>query len=71
MTPPVAGAWQWLGARALQFRPADPWKPLQDVEVEAAGGAPAHARLLPLLPAPISTSPADGADPVDELDQSY
>ena len=71
MTPEVAGAWQWLGARALQFRPADPWKPLQGVEIEAigaAGGAPAHARLLPLLPAPVSTSPADGADPVADLD---
>jgi uncharacterized protein YfaS (alpha-2-macroglobulin family) len=68
MTPQVAGAWQWLGARALQFRPADPWKPLQAVEIEAAGGAPAHARLLPLLPAPVSTNPADGADPIDELD---
>ncbi len=68
MTPQVAGAWQWLGARALQFRPADPWKPLQAVEIEAAGGAPAHARLLPLLPAPVSTNPADGADPINELD---
>ena len=71
MTPEVAGAWQWLGARALQFRPADPWKPLRGVEIEAIGaasGAAAHARLLPLLPGPVSTSPADGADPVADLD---
>ncbi len=39
MTPEVAGAWQWLGARALQFRPADPWKPLRGVEIEAIGAA--------------------------------
>ncbi len=71
MTPQVAGAWQWLGARALQFRPADPWKPLQSIDIEAAsvvGGAPARAHLLPLLPAPASTSPTDGADPIAELD---
>ena len=71
MSPQVPGAWQWLGARALQFRPADPWRPLQAIEIDArgaAGGAPARARLLPLLPEPISTDPADGADPIADLD---
>ncbi len=51
---PIFPALQWLGPRALQFRPADPWKPLQSVEIEAAGiggGAGARTSLLPLLPA--------------------
>src|SRR5262249_16099743 len=26
MQPAVPGAWQWLGPRTLQFRPADAWK---------------------------------------------
>ncbi|MGO9673674.1 MAG: MG2 domain-containing protein [Methylocella sp.] len=68
MTPQVAGAWQWLGARALQFRPADPWRPLQSIEIEAAGAPAAHAHLSPLLPEPVSTSPTDGAEPVADLD---
>src|ERR1700761_8576672 len=32
MKPDTPGAWQWLGPRALQFRPADPWKPLSPVD---------------------------------------
>src|SRR3954447_24497499 len=28
LRPEAPGAWQWLGPRALQFRPADEWKPL-------------------------------------------
>ncbi len=68
MTPEAAGAWRWLGPRALQFRPAAAWRPLQPVEIETAQGASAHARLIPLLPAPVSTSPAEGADPVADLD---
>src|SRR4051812_47868883 len=37
MNPQAAGAWQWLGARALQFRPADAWRPLTPVEIDFAG----------------------------------
>ena len=48
--PPVAGAWQWLGPRALQFRPVEAWKPLQTV---AFSGAGLNVRLLPLLPVPL------------------
>src|SRR4030081_1490811 len=43
MKPAVPGAWQWLGARALQFRPADAWKPLENVDISAEG---LNARLV-------------------------
>ncbi len=66
MSPKTAGEWRWIGARALQFRPADPWKALQRVEVKTKD---ARAKLVALLPAPESTSPAEGADPVTDLDQ--
>ncbi|MFT4098477.1 MAG: MG2 domain-containing protein [Rhodoblastus sp.] len=66
MSPKTAGEWRWIGARALQFRPADPWKALQRVEVKTKD---ARAKLVALLPAPESTSPSEGADPVTDLDQ--
>jgi len=66
MRPATPGTWQWLGSRALQFRPADAWKPLQPVEVLAEG---VRARLVPLLPVPVSTSPPDQADGITDLDQ--
>jgi hypothetical protein len=66
MTPATPGAWQWLGARALQFRPADPWKPLQAVEIAANGQT---TRLVALLPAPVASSPADQADGVADLSE--
>jgi uncharacterized protein YfaS (alpha-2-macroglobulin family) len=66
MKPAVPGAWQWLGARALQFRPADAWKPLETIDIKADG---LTARLTPLLPVPVSSSPSDRADGITELDQ--
>lgn len=69
MTPNLPGAWQWLGPRALQFRPSDAWRPLQPVEIEVARSAAAfHARLIPLLPEPVSTSPDERSDPIADLD---
>jgi alpha-2-macroglobulin len=65
MAPIQAGAWQWLGPRALQFRPAEPWQPLRRVTVTARG----HATVLvPLLPPPVETSPADEPDGIVDLD---
>jgi alpha-2-macroglobulin len=61
-----AGEWRWLGARALQFRPAEPWKPLQRVEVKSGS---VTTKLVALLPAPESTVPSDGADAMTDLDQ--
>ncbi|MBX5199325.1 alpha-2-macroglobulin [Rhizobium sp. NZLR10] len=72
MEPAAAGAWQWLGPRALQFRPADKWQPLSRLKVtmlahdKAAGG---ETELIPLLPVPVSTAPAATDDPISELDQ--
>ncbi|HEY8262019.1 MAG TPA: MG2 domain-containing protein, partial [Methylosinus sp.] len=65
LSPEPAGEWRWIGARALQFRPAEAWKPLQRVSVEAGGAA---ARLVALLPTPSSTEPSDGAEPRADLE---
>nr|WP_041927175.1 MG2 domain-containing protein [Methylocystis sp. SC2] len=66
MIPQPAGEWRWLGPRALQFRPADAWKPLSRVNVKLGA---AETRLIALLPTPRSTNPAEGADPQLELTQ--
>ncbi len=66
LDPPVAGEWRWLGARALQFRPAEPWKPLARVHVKSGS---AEQKLVALLPTPTSTNPENGADPSPELTQ--
>jgi hypothetical protein len=65
MTPAIPGAWQWLGARALQFRPTEAWQPLRRVEITAAGRT---TRLVPLLPAPVRTIPAADSEGVADLD---
>ena len=64
LTPAHPGAWTWLDARTLQFRPAEPWPPLQRFTV-AAGGA--TASLDTLMSPPAKTQPSEGeevADPV-------
>ena len=66
MSPKVNGEWRWLGARALQFRPAASWKPLQRIEIKAKDSS---TKLVALLPAPESTNPSEGADPIADLDQ--
>ncbi len=61
LSPPKPGAWTWLGPRTLQFRPTEPWEPLRRERVTLAGpGASGHATtLVPLLPVPTATGPAD------------
>ncbi len=66
LSPEPAGEWRWLGPRALQFRPAEPWTPLQRVTIKSGA---AETRLIALLPTPSSTAPADGAEPIPELSQ--
>lgn len=64
LTPSHPGAWTWLDARTLQFRPAEPWPPLQRFTM-AAGGA--SASLDTLMSPPAKTQPSEGeevADPV-------
>ena len=66
LTPQPPGEWRWLGARALQFRPADPWKPLARMNVKTG---PLETKLVALLPTPNSTNPEEGGDPPFELTQ--
>ena len=66
MTPSTPGAWNWLGARVLQFRPAEAWPPLRRVTVTVGGRG---TMLVPLLPVPISTGPADDPSGIPELDR--
>ena len=66
LDPPAPGAWQWLSARVLQFRPAEPWQPLRRVHVTAAG---ATTTLVPLLPVPAQSGPADHAGGIADLDR--
>ncbi len=66
LTPQPAGEWRWISARALQFRPAEPWKPLSRVNVKSGS---AEQRLIALLPTPTSSNPAAGAEPVEQLSQ--
>jgi uncharacterized protein YfaS (alpha-2-macroglobulin family) len=66
ITPQPAGEWRWVGPRALQFRPAEPWTPLSRIVVKSGS---AEQRLVTLLPTPTSTTPAADAEPVPELTQ--
>ena len=65
MDPPRPGSWTWLGARTLQFRPAEAWTPLQAEQVRTQGNV---TRLLPLLPVPDATGPADSDVGTADLD---
>ena len=65
LSPAKPGAWQWLGPRTLQFRPTEPWEPLQRVVVTVGGAA---TKLVPLLPVPLQTAPADQPTGSADLD---
>ncbi len=69
LTPAQPGAWNWLGPRVLQFRPAEPWTPLRRVKITPAGPAAGRgATLVPLLPEPIRTAPEDQPEGTANLD---
>ena len=64
MSPQQPGAWTWLNARTLQFRPATPWPPLsqfafQVKDGQVQGGQP--LLLSRLLDPTVSTDPANGS----------
>jgi len=64
MTPAHPGAFTWLDAQTLQFRPAEPWPPLVRYRWRLKGawvGAKDHT-LETLMSAPLETIPADGQD---------
>ncbi len=65
LSPPKPGSWTWLGAKTLQFRPTEPWEPLQRQTVTVSGVA---TRLVPLLPVPSATGPSDPANGTADLD---
>lgn len=65
LSPAKPGAWQWLGPRTLQFRPTEPWEPLQRVAVSVGG---VTTKLVPLLPVPLQTAPSDQPNGRAELD---
>jgi uncharacterized protein YfaS (alpha-2-macroglobulin family) len=63
LTPAHPGAWSWLDARTLQFRPAEPWPPLQRFAVHVGGGAGGTtANLDTLMSPPLRTQPAEGEE---------
>jgi uncharacterized protein YfaS (alpha-2-macroglobulin family) len=57
LSPEHPGAWTWIDARTLQFRPADPWPPLTRFSVRAGG---ASAAIDTLVNPPRETIPAAG-----------
>ncbi|WP_421994627.1 MG2 domain-containing protein, partial [Roseococcus sp.] len=65
LEPPIPGEWLWLGPRALQFRPTEPWQPLRRVSLTVEGRT---TRLVPLLPAPVQTQPGPDEEGIAGLD---
>lgn len=66
LDPPMPGAWTWLDARTLQFRPAEPWTPLRRQAVSVGARS---ATLVPLLPVPVETAPTEDAAGIADLDR--
>ena len=58
LSPPHPGAFTWLDARTLQFRPAEPWPPLARF---AWAARETKARLTTLMTAPSNAIPANDA----------
>jgi hypothetical protein len=71
LAPAQPGAWRWLDARTLQFRPAEPWPSLARFTVKADDKT---ASLATLMAAPVATVPADNADglePISEITLTF
>ncbi len=65
LSPEHPGAFTWLDARTLQFRPAEPWPPLAR-STWVVGDT--TFRLTTLMAAPSSTIPSDNAIGLDTVD---
>ncbi len=65
LAPAHPGAWTWLDARTLQFRPAEPWTPLLRETVTMGTRS---ATLVPLLPLPVASAPSDDPAGITDLD---
>jgi uncharacterized protein YfaS (alpha-2-macroglobulin family) len=71
LVPDQPGAWSWLDARTLQFRPADPWPPLARFRVTAGA---AVAEVDTLMSPPQESVPRNGSDslpPVSEVTLTF
>jgi uncharacterized protein YfaS (alpha-2-macroglobulin family) len=69
--PEHPGAWTWLDARTLQFRPAEPWPALSRFAWRAGG---TRVQLSTLMSPPGHSVPAageEGLDPVDTLTLAF
>src|SRR5262245_46954687 len=64
VSPPHPGAFTWLNARTLQFRPAEAWPPLTRCAWTAGGRS---ATLATLMSAPSQTIPANAATDLDPV----
>jgi uncharacterized protein YfaS (alpha-2-macroglobulin family) len=74
MTPAHPGAWTWVDARTLQFKPAEPWPPLQRFGFQVGGKAGLSATLDTLISPPGKTLPAENeevADPVKAITLTF
>jgi alpha-2-macroglobulin len=66
MNPRHPGAFAWLDARTLQFRPAEPWPSLARFQWKAEETT---ATLTTLMATPIETLPANGADGINAVNE--
>ncbi len=70
-TPAHPGAWTWLDAKTLQFRPAEPWPALGRYAWTVEGRT---TEVATLMAPPVATLPADGAEglsPVEAITLSF
>ena len=63
--PPHPGAFTWLDARTLQFRPAEPWPPLERFTWTVDGNT---ARFATLMEPPTGTIPSNNAERREAVD---
>lgn len=67
LDPDQPGAWTWLDERTLQFRPAEPWPPLEVVTLKADNKTTVLSTLLAKPIATVPTNGAQGLGPVDTV----
>jgi hypothetical protein len=66
LSPAQPGAYTWLDARTLQFRPAEAWPALTRFRCAVAGTT---TTLATLMEAPTETDPAAGAEGLEPVEQ--
>ena len=65
ITPAQPGAWSWLNAKTLQFRPSTPWPALGRFTIRQGDKS---AELIRLLDPTIKTLPANGAQNLERVE---